>query len=127
MKQHQFGGKQFQHNMPRALIPSLRTWCDGEGSQVPSVGQAGPRPPPWANGSNRVPIQAGFASGLHFSEDFWRQKAKQVGRQDHLTRQMSFSTVPQAIAPTVCHGFPHPCEVASPPEARPRGRGATEW
>lgn len=41
---------------------------------------------------------------------------------------MSFSTVPQASVPTVCHGLPHPCEVASPSdppvlEARPSGRG----
>lgn len=54
--------------MPRAPFPNLITWCDGEGSQVPSVEQAGPRPPPWVVGSNGVPIQA----GLHLASIFLR-------------------------------------------------------
>lgn len=77
IKQHQLGGGgQFQYNVPRALFPSLRTWCDSEGSQVPSCRTGRAQPPPRVVGNNDVPIQAGFASGLHFPKDFWRQ----VGR-----------------------------------------------
>lgn len=88
IKQHQFGGmegwgggKQFQYNVPRALFPSLRTWCDSEGSQVPSCRTGRAQPPPRVVGNNDVPIQAGFASGLHFPKDFWRQVGRQAGKQ----------------------------------------------
>lgn len=41
--QQRFGvGEQFQYSVPRALFPSLRTWHDSEGSQVPSCRAAGP-------------------------------------------------------------------------------------
>lgn len=113
IKQQQWGeGEQFQYNVPRALFPSLRTWCDSEGSQVPSCRAGRAQLPPWVVGNNDVPIQAGFASGLHFPKGFWRQVGRQTGRTS-LRRQMS-SRVPQAKAPMVCPGLPHPCEVASP-------------
>lgn len=109
IKQQRLGrwgrGEQFQYNVPRALFPSLRTWRDSEGSQVPSCRAGRAQLPLWVVGNKDVPIQAGFASGLHFPKGFWRQVCRQTGRTS-LRRQMS-SRVPQAKAPMVCPGFYH--------------------
>lgn len=59
IKQQQLGGG-VQYNVPRALFPSLRTWCESEGSQVPSCRAGRAQLPLWVVGNNDVPPRQGL-------------------------------------------------------------------